>query len=210
MGHLYQDPASQICFGLTSSYFYWQVFHEMADRKYGDGGTKYLHPNDLRLQVSSCGQYSLFGLWEYGFLLDAWDIDWHPCLKELLCEEHWLWGDLKYCEGCAKYKPKGAFGEFSKQQEMLKAVEDRQFLEAADFWWLENICKRCTAKELFRYMGEREEVLEQGGNAWEERESFGLKRLAADDKTQEGIWEECETGGDIYETWESIFSKLGI
>ncbi len=106
--------------------------------------------------------------------------------------------------------PKGAFGEFSKQQEMLKAVEDRQFLEEADFWWLENICKRCRAKELFRYMGEREEVLEQGCNAWEERESFGLKILATDDKTQESIWEECETGSDIYETWESIFSKLGI
>ncbi|KAE9377991.1 hypothetical protein N431DRAFT_435153 [Stipitochalara longipes BDJ] len=93
---------------------------------------------------------------------------------------------------------------------MLKAVEARQLLEAADFWWLETICKRCRAKELFRHMGEREEVREQRGNAWEERESLGLRRPEADDKARDSLWDECEAEDDNCETWESIFSKLGI
>jgi hypothetical protein len=75
MAHLHQDPASQIFFGLTSSYFYWQVFNEVMDEKeYGRDGKVYRHANDLGLQVSVCGQYSLYGWWEYGFLLDARDI----------------------------------------------------------------------------------------------------------------------------------------
>jgi hypothetical protein len=223
MAHLHQDPASQICFGLTSSYFYWQVFHEVMDEKeYGRDGKVYRHANDLRLQVSVCGQYSLYGRWEYGFLLDARDIQWHKSLGELLSEEQWLWGQLRYCEECVTSKPASAFEEFGGEQEMLKDVEERRVELVADFWWLEGMCKRCRAKQLLRDLGEREEVREQRGNPWEERRSLGLKRVEVNDNvkdllqeneqalTPSRFWEECEASDGNYETWGSIFSKLGI
>jgi len=142
-------------------------------------------------------------------LLDAWDIGWNDRLKTLLGKEHWLWRDLRYCEECAKYKPESAFGEFDGQQEMAMAVEDQQPGEV-DYWCLETICKRCRAKKLFRLIGEREEVRETWGNAWEERESFGLKRSEAERTAQDDLWNESEAKDGCYETWESIFLKLGI
>jgi len=140
-------------------------------------------------------------------LLDAWDIGWNDCLKTLLCKERWLWGDLRYCAECVKYKPESAFGDFSGQQEMLMAVEDQRLDDQANLKWLETICKRCRAKELFRCIGEREEVRETWGNPWEERESFGLKNPEAKDRGpgRNGMWDESD-----YETWESIFLKMGI
>ena len=218
MAHLCQDPVSQICFGLTSSYFYWQVFHEVMDEKdYGDG-KEYRHAMDLRLQVSVCGEYSVYGIWEYGFLLDKWDIPWDRSLGELLSEEQWLWGQLGYCAECVKYKPASAFEEFGGEQEMLKGVEERGVEVVADFWW----CKRCRVKQLLRDLGEREEVREPEQYAFEERRSLGLKRVEVDDNvkdllreyeqtlTRSMFWEECEALDGNYETWRSIFSKLGI
>jgi hypothetical protein len=229
MAHLHHDPVSQICFGLTSSYFYWHIFHEVRDEKgYGREGKVYpilSHPYDLRFQVSVCGQYSVFGWGEYGYLLDAWDsptrgIAWYKSLGELLCEERWLWGDLRYCSECVKYKPESAFEEFDGQQEMLQGVSNRQV--GVDFWWLGNVCRRCRAKQIFRDLGEREEVREQRGNAWEERKSLGLKTLEHKEdevevsKQNEHSWtysrwrDECEALNGQYEMWESIFSKMCI
>jgi hypothetical protein len=150
-------------------------------------------------------------------LLDHWDIEWDRSLGERLCEERWLWGDLRYCEECVRYKPGSAFEEFDAQQEMLQSVCDR--MVEVDFWWLGNMCKRCKAKQLFRYLGKREEVKEQRGNPWEERKSLGLKTLAADEERLQGneqSWtysrwrDECELASGKYETWESIFTKLSI
>lgn len=218
MAHLYKDPVSQICFGLTSSYFYWQVFHEVRDEKnYAGGGKLYCYPLDLRFQVSACGQYSVYGWWEYGFLLDDWDVEWHRSLGERLCEERWLWGSLRYCEGCISYKPESAFEWFEAQQALLQSVSNREV--EVDSAWLENICKRCRAKQLFRYLGDREEVREQRGNPWEERKSLGLKRLTAGQEsfgedehasTYSRWTDECEVLNGTYEPWESVFMKLGI
>jgi hypothetical protein len=117
-----------------------------------------------------------------------------------------------------KYKPASAFEEFGGEQEMLKGVEERGVEVVADFWW----CKRCRAKQLLRDLGEREEVREPEHNAWEERRSLGLKRVEVDDNVKDLLreyeqtlsrsmfWEECEALDGNYETWRSIFSKLGI
>jgi hypothetical protein len=229
MAQLHRDPVSQICFGLTASYFYWQVFHEVREEKrYGKEGKVYpirCLPHDLRFQVSVCGQYSVFGWGEYGYLLDVNDkptdtIDWQKCLGERLWEEWWLWGDLRYCTECVTYKPESAFEEFDGQQEMLQRVSNMNM--EVDIWWLADICKRCRVKQLCRDLREREEVREQRGNPWEERKSLGLKRLGNDEKTEEGLRErerswtcsrwrdECEALNGDYETWESIFLEMGI
>lgn len=116
MANLHGDPVSQICFGLTSSYFYWQIFHEVYDeRSYVSGEKEYMifsHPFDLRFQVSHCGQYSIFGWWDYGNLLDCWDINWNRSLGELLWEEKGLWHGLTCCNECQKFKPEEAFEIF--------------------------------------------------------------------------------------------------
>lgn len=190
------------------------------EREYGSERKVYRHPNDLRLQVSVCGQYSVYGWWEYGFLLDAWHVGWNRSLGELLFGEWWLWGDLRYCEECVRYKPESAFEEFEGQQELLQGVANRQVV--VDDLWLGNVCKRCRSKQLLRDLGEREEIREQSGNPWEERKSLGLRKLEFDGNAKEmlqetgytwtssRLWEEREALESNYETWESIFSKLGI
>jgi hypothetical protein len=225
------SPRSSLADLLWSYLFvlYWQIFHEVRDEKeYGREGKVYpilSHPHDLRFQVSVCSQYSVFGWGEYGYLLDAWDnptrdIAWHKSLVELLWEERWLWGNLRYCSECVKYKPESAFEEFDGQQEMMQSVSNRQ--EEFEFWWLGTRCKRCRAKQLFRQLGEREEVTEQRGNPWEERKSLALKKPEYNEnpeellKQNEHSWtysrwrDECEALNSNYETWESIFSKMCI
>jgi hypothetical protein len=227
MAQLDDDPVSQICFGLTSSYFYWQVFHEVRDEREWLKGEKIYpiqrHPYDLRFQVSVCGKHSVYGWYEYGYLLDAWHVLWERSLGELLWEEKWLWKGLKYCWGCLKYKPQSAFEEFGWEKETLRYNPDWfEHLLEEDSRWYENSCRKCRAKFLLVSLGKREEVREKRGNPFEETKSLGLKRLKGDDNAEdifEGrtkdwstcrLWEEYEALIGKYETWESIFAELGI
>jgi hypothetical protein len=226
MAQLDDDPVSQICLGLASSYFYWQVFHEVRDeRDWGKEEKIYpiqRHPYDLRFQVSVCGKHSVYGWYEYGYLLDAWDLRWERSLGDLLWEEKWLWGDLKCCWECLKYKPDNAFRDFDWEKETLMYAPDWfEYLSEEDFSWYGNACRRCRAKFLFVDLGNREEVREKGGNPFEETKSLGL-RLKGDDNADDSFerkqtycstsrsWGEYATLTGMYETWKSIFTKLGI
>jgi hypothetical protein len=134
MAQLHCDPVSQLCLGLTSRS--WQViFHEVSDeRDYGFGGVgakKYpikSKPFDLRMTVSVCEKYSVFGWYEYWYLLHGYpaipspDITWGRSLVELLREEK-LWGDLICCGACWKYKPGAAYETFPYEQKTLKRYE---------------------------------------------------------------------------------------
>jgi hypothetical protein len=227
MAQLDDDPVSQICFGLTSSYFYWQVFHEVRDERewFGQGKVYPIkrYPFNLQFQVSVCGKHSVFGWYEYGYLLDAWNVGWQRSLGELLWEERWLWGDLQCCRECVKYKPKSAFGGFPFETEIMEnAPEWIASLKEEDLWWYGNVCRRCRAKYLCVVLGNWEEVKEDRGNPFEERESLGLRRLEGDKSaltvfeenkeswTSSRLLEEYDALVGKYMTWESIFTKLGI
>lgn len=120
------DPVAQICLGLTSKFFY-DVFHMVKDSLLSDGTRKYLirlRPLDLRMQISDDGQYMYHGWVEPWTYLDySDDIHWHPPLGLLLQDEK-IWGDLLYCEECARYKPNGAFERSTYE----KAVEQKSTL----------------------------------------------------------------------------------
>jgi hypothetical protein len=227
MEQLDDDPVSQICFGLVSSYFYWQVFHEVRDeREYVKEGKIYpieRHPFDLRFQVSVCGKHSVYGWCEYEYLLDAWHIGWEKSLGELLWEERWLWGDLKCCWECVKYKPESAFGEFPWEAKMMENVSYWiENLAEQDLWWYRNGCRRCRARYLLVVSEKREEVREDRCNPFEERKSLGLKRIEGDGSAaavfeenrefwpSSRLWDEYKALIGKYETWESIFTKMGI
>lgn len=227
MAQLDDDPVSQICFGLTSSYFYWQVFHEVRDERnwFGEGKIYPIkrYPFDLRFQVSLCGKHTVFGWHEYGYLLDEWHIGWQRSLGELLWDERWLWGGLRCCWECVKYKPESAFGEFAFETEIVENCLDWwESLKEENLWWYGNVCRRCRAKYLWVVLGGREEVGEDRGNPFEERKSLGLRSLEGDDSavtvfeenkdswTSSRLWEEYEALVGKYLTWESIFEKMGI
>jgi hypothetical protein len=180
------------------------------------------HAYDLRFQVSVCGKHPVYGWYEHGYLLDAWDLRWETSLGDLLWEEKWLWGDLKCCWVCLKYKPDSAFRDFDWEKEMLMYAPDWiEHLLEEDFSWSGNACRRCRATFLFVELGNRKEVREKGGNPFEETKSLGL-RLQGHGNAEDIFerkqkycstsrsWEEYATLTGRYETWESIFAKLGI
>lgn len=71
------------------------------------------------MQASLCGKYVLNWWYDDWFLRDSSDIKWDKFLGALLYEEKWLWGDLKLCAECFKYKPEKAFGGFAWETDML-------------------------------------------------------------------------------------------
>ncbi|TVY92911.1 hypothetical protein LAWI1_G000805 [Lachnellula willkommii] len=210
LAHL--DPVSQICLGLTSSYFH-DIFHFI----YGSGSAYNIRrtPFDLRMQVSVCGKYFLNWVHEDWFLRDSKDITWDRSLGELLAGEETLWGDLVCCEGCMKYKPEGAYRRCVFEEAMfLKHREEIGALEAADVEWYERRCRRCRVKLLLVFMERKEEFFEEP--EWVcDRESLGLVREKRSEdererELEEATDEEYDAAMFNYESWESIFRRLGI
>jgi len=216
MYHLDKDLVSQMCLGLTCSYFY-KVFHFVHDPVMREGMYYAIrtYRMDLRMQISSCGNYSFYGWGEYCYLND---ISWHRSLGEFVCDEKWLWGDLLYCEGCGKCKPKTAFGEFEAEEQML---EKESTMLVEDYWnWHGMWCRRCRAKVLLMTFENRREV-------WETREhpfeivSLGVNyvqeegedsdwRMVLDPFRETSTEEEKEAFRKGYESWDTIFVRLDI
>lgn len=69
-------------------------------------------PSDLWMQASICGKYILNWWYDDWFLRDCKDIEWNRSLGEMLFDEQWLWGDLRCCPQCLKFKPHDAYAEF--------------------------------------------------------------------------------------------------
>ncbi|TVY33501.1 hypothetical protein LOCC1_G006653 [Lachnellula occidentalis] len=211
LAHL--DPVSQMCLGLTSSYFH-RIFHFI----YGSGDQYNIrrNPFDLRMQVSVCGKHFLNYVYEDWFLRDSRCIIWERSLGELLSDEKTLWGCLRCCGGCLKYKPEGAYGRCAFEKGMfLKHKKEIGALEAVDVDWYEGRCRRCRVKLLMVIMERKEEYF--GEPEWEcERESLGLVRenRGEDERSRElknaRTNEEYHAAKFNYESWESIFKRLCV
>ncbi|TVY57015.1 hypothetical protein LCER1_G000973 [Lachnellula cervina] len=211
LAHL--DPVSQMCLGLTSSYFH-DIFHFI----YGSGADYNIRrkPFDLRMQVSVCGKHFLNYVYEDWFLRDCIDITWDRSLGELLAEEETLWGGLICCEGCVRYKPEGAYGRCVFEEGMfLKHRKEIGALEAADVEWYERQCKRCRVKLLMVFMDRKKEFFEDPEWVYE-KESLGLLREKRGEDERERELEDAKTDEEYhaakfnYESWESIFQRLSI
>lgn len=92
-----------MCLGLTNRTLH-QTFHHIVPSRWASQSLC-----TLLTRASVCGKYILNFGWEDWFLRDDPDIVWERNLGELLSGER-FWGDLRYCWGCAKYKPEVAFG----------------------------------------------------------------------------------------------------
>jgi hypothetical protein len=192
---------------LTSRIFY-RTFHTI----YEDGKHFSIKtcPFNLAVQESVGGMYILNWFWEDWFLRDSRDIAWMPTLGELLWGEK-IWGDLFYCCECLKYKPDTAFDGFDFERKVLekhRARIARMEREDVEGYW--DLCRRCRAKLLFKYL-ERREVVYEDGNDWENRKTLGLKRLKEANTGASGTtWAEWHAIDHNYERWEDVFAKLDI
>jgi hypothetical protein len=211
MAHL--DPVSQMCLGLTSSYFL-----TILCSIYGSG-KKYnirRNPFDLRMQVSVCGEYFLNYVYEDWFLRDCQDIIWERNLGELLWEEKTLWGNLRCCESCLRYKPEEAYGRFEFEEEVFrKYKKEIEAFEAEDVGWYESRCRRCRAKILLVIFERGREVFEDLV-VLSDRESLGLTKEKMTDGERCQALEDARTAEQYhaaqfnYESWDSIFRRLNI
>ena len=208
-----------MCLGLTSRYFH-GIFHAI----YG-GGENYRikrYPFDLRMQESVCSKHLLFWWWDHWFLEDSDDIVWEKRLGELLREER-LWGELKCCEECWRYKPRTAFdGKCRVEMEALERNKDvLETLSTEDIEWLREGCRRCRVRKIFVFLEEREEMFENSRtgkwNEWEMGNSSGLKRLRMTSGDADlahiekrAVSDERNDPEGGYESWEFIYAGLGI
>ncbi|PVH85324.1 hypothetical protein DL98DRAFT_511789 [Cadophora sp. DSE1049] len=218
LAHLWRDPVSQICFGLTARRFY-ALFHSVLDQGwlYVGAGKKYeikRYPFDLRMQAAVDESHVLYGWYEYGYMLGATCVEWQRSLGELLWDEEWLWGGLRCCLECVRYKPEEAFGRFELEErvERENPIAARKFEEReGDSYELS--CRRCRAKTLLVKCVGREEVVEVHGNAFEDRASLGLIRCGEESRSRE-LWTKMICyyfeDEDILEPWAEVFAKMGI
>lgn len=142
------------------------------------------------------------------------DIVWERNLGELLSGER-FWGNLRYCWGCAKYKPEEAFGGFEFEREMVEKHEEK----VESMGWdvaltYEKNCARCRTKMIFVLLEGREEVLD-GDHPFQDCPSLGLKRLIKTsdlphNKRLSMIWEEYDAWRGNYEPWKVFFERLDI
>jgi len=211
MAHL--DPVSQMCLGPTSSYFH-GVFHFI----YGLGENYNIRrdPFDLRMQVSVCGEFFLNYVYEDWFLRECPDILWEQSLGELLWEEKTLWGDLSCCGHCLKYKPEKAYERSAFEERMLlKHKKELEAYEAEDVGWYESRCQRCRAKILLVVFERGQEFFEDPPFA-SDRESLGLRKAVRTEYDRCQELEDARTAEEYhaaqfnYESWDSIFRRLGI
>ena len=137
----------------------------------GNGYNPKRRPFDLQMQAGVCGQYILNWCCDNWFLRDSEDIKWDRSLGELLFDEKWLWGDLRCCLRCLKFKQEEAYTAFAGEDEMLiKYSEEIAMTEESDVDWYEGCCRRCRAQVIHVTLASREEFLDEGSE-WEERES---------------------------------------
>ena len=168
------------------------------------------------MQVSVCGKHFLHYIYEDWFLRDCKDIIWERSLGELLWDEKTLWGGLRCCEGCLSYKPSQAYWRFSFEKEVFcRYRREIEAFEAEDVGWYERRCRRCRAKILLVVLERREEFFEDPVIVWD-RESLGLVKgkMTEDERWRE--MEDARTAEEYraakfnYESWDSIFERLGI
>jgi hypothetical protein len=214
-----EDPVAQICFGLTNRWFY-QIYHMAKDYVGYDGSKIYpikTYPLDLRMQISTDAEHMYHGWVEpWSYLDDIDTIRWYPSLGSLLKDEN-IWGDLNYCDECAKYKPSEVFSRSSYETSLEeKGIKWKEAIDEICGRNADLHCQRCRAKAILIHVEDRDEwkedkILE------EEQDSLGLRKMN---------WESFVVDGDSlrdkltlqnflevvggYETWEEVFEKLGI
>ncbi|KUJ15644.1 uncharacterized protein LY89DRAFT_719371 [Mollisia scopiformis] len=213
-----QDPVTQVCLGLTSRYFY-AVYHMVRD-VFRTDGTKFYPikwwPLDLRMQISECNQYMYRGWYNSIFHESPPSIQWGKPLGKLLEGEN-IWGDLKNCASCAKYKPDEAFTTSDYEKAIAaKETDWKGIVEKICEGSVGNVCRRCRAQIILIHIEKREEWRENQ-IVEEERTSLGLRKLDWEALIVDGdplrakltLQEFLEVVGG-YETWEEVFEKLGI
>lgn len=175
------------------------------------------NPLDLRMQISTCENYMYHGWVEpWSYLNYVNDIVWFPSLHNLLKDEK-FWGNLCYCEECAKYKPKEAFGKSEYEKTMEGGWMDlKEYLWRVHGLSIGSFCKRCRARAILIHVEKREEWRE---NQIEEDDqlSYGLRKvdwqklITNDDPLRDRmtLYDYLEVVGG-YETWEEVFEKLGL
>ncbi|KAL2071614.1 hypothetical protein VTL71DRAFT_12849 [Oculimacula yallundae] len=227
--HLSRDPVSQICWGLTSRRFYQILQSVLNPRIFCASKNKYIDSepqiSDLRMQVSLDEENVLYGWYEYGYMFEAPRSTWQSSLFERLKDEKWLWGDLRFCAWCVRYKPPKAFRGFELEHEVLGSGEDVLKCLGLDLLrretgtdWeeevrYEDICTRCRARLLLVRWRGRSEVRDVRRNFGEERRSLGLVRPAMEGRAgvlERGVEELGWCDPEILEAWNEVFAKISL
>ena len=225
MFHLSSNTVSQICFGLTSRYFY-QLFVDCVHRHVVPA---WEFPVDLRMTVDINENHMLYGSVFYEHILNDPEIEWQRSLFECL-EGESLWHDLIYCAECVRYKPESAFEEFDFELQIRrKHSRNIENIESSwiDYHW--NCCKRCRIKELLVCLERKEQVYEcviteigvvSLGLIVDKKDWGGkvltpectITKSVAYFEWTSGVAMPTSTGRSdrMFEAWEDIFARLGI